>query len=1088
MLRPVIFIGCGGSGEKAVRYVRDSVRRRLEHSDWPHDMPSAWQFIGLDTLTVQESPTEIPTIPERDFLTLSNEFDTYGALHRSLTASHNESQGRPDLLCGWLPDPHQVRIPLKDGAGQNRAIGRASGLRSLERTLLPRLEEAFGRAQSGAQELFEVGKCLGVEAALGSDAPAPLVVVCTSMAGGTGAGVALDVVDLLRLSNHLGSHPSLVLFANDIFDFDNKQAMAANSLGLMSEMLAAYWSEPGEIETLLSTKGVQGAGLGPHSVFILGRSGYRGASLGSTAEVYRAVGEALSTWVTSSVVQERIHNFINVNWRNDAKENFGGYSFGREQQFGAISSFGAAKVTVGRDRFAQWAEDRLTKCVLKELQQGHLRTVQSGVSENQDTDEELVQRLAEKYAKTVYQAVPIGKAEPESVPGCAGAAEHFALGERVQEIANRVKQAMDVPAERRGDADQWRTQLQRFERDHREKIEREAQGISDADWCQKMVDATCEAASQVAAITSLPVAAGALVYAADRLNPAEVDRVRKHASTAHTKSMEESSAALGSLSSAGRMIGGEDKVLSDAVEQISRGIAYRWQSLRLNAAADVIEQAGDQVLRVISDALRAALGQVDSALDSDEVKAWPTDGSGVSKRYLPSSVELPLEGHAEWEDMLTDLCREAEVVNVSYGPQLTDPLRYRLVAGTPLMASKEDIQPLVFPAHMRWTPGTAASLSCQAGKSDIEMRVRQWTRDSGGRFARVVGEGLATYLEASDPHTGQRRVDHADRMETFRLQLGKAMSQSKPLVSIDDDLYSECHRNPLSLLTVCSQFPFAEGHPAADSAREIVGEQVYESGGSDTASVLISQYIESPVHPLVVRSFTRPVMEALASNEEPSERAASFWMWRRGRRLDGFVPLPRKVLESIIRGFAVARLCGYVTADIDKPVRITAGSDTVEFPWPMLSRLGGNNDVLAGLLEAFSLTFGTVNGEGFSVYEGYKRLHDLGEPSGRNMLHADLEQIVESGTAPHPAVAREQPKATGNTSKERLASARQYLEANLAEFEDQKTKRSRDVRHREADGQAEPGVPTMEMAELFVKCYSQLHTLLDDEAQRKSVV
>ena len=31
MLRPAIFIGCGGSGTKAVRYVRDAVRRRLDH-------------------------------------------------------------------------------------------------------------------------------------------------------------------------------------------------------------------------------------------------------------------------------------------------------------------------------------------------------------------------------------------------------------------------------------------------------------------------------------------------------------------------------------------------------------------------------------------------------------------------------------------------------------------------------------------------------------------------------------------------------------------------------------------------------------------------------------------------------------------------------------------------------------------------------------------------------------------------------------------------------------------------------------------------------------------------------------------------
>ena len=69
MLRPVIFIGCGGSGEKAVRYVRAAVKRTLDQSDWDHGMPDSWQFIGLDTLTTQENPAEIPTIPGNDFLT-----------------------------------------------------------------------------------------------------------------------------------------------------------------------------------------------------------------------------------------------------------------------------------------------------------------------------------------------------------------------------------------------------------------------------------------------------------------------------------------------------------------------------------------------------------------------------------------------------------------------------------------------------------------------------------------------------------------------------------------------------------------------------------------------------------------------------------------------------------------------------------------------------------------------------------------------------------------------------------------------------------------------------------------------------------
>ena len=195
------------------------------------------------------------------------------------------------------------------------------------------------------------------------------------------------------------------------------------------------------------------------------------------------------------------------------------------------------------------------------------------------------------------------------------------------------------------------------------------------------------------------------------------------------------------------------------------------------------------------------------------------------------------------------------------------------------------------------------------------------------------------------------------------------------------------------------------------------------------------------------------------------------------------------MLESIIRGFAVARLCGYVTADMDKQMRITAAPTEVEFPWPRLSRLGDQNDVLAALLESFSLTFGMVSGAGFSVYEGFKRLFDLGEPAAQGLIHPDLEQVIELGTLPHPTVADESPKARGATPGERRDAARVYLEANEGWFWDQKTRRD-DGRlfHKGAEGRADAGVPTMELADLFLKCYGELHKLLEADGPRGSVV
>ena len=88
MLSPVIMIGCGGSGQKAVRYIRDAVRRRLVHAGWEGEFPRSWQFIGLDTLESQESPGEIPTMPASDYKSVSLKYSTYTDLEGTVLSSH----------------------------------------------------------------------------------------------------------------------------------------------------------------------------------------------------------------------------------------------------------------------------------------------------------------------------------------------------------------------------------------------------------------------------------------------------------------------------------------------------------------------------------------------------------------------------------------------------------------------------------------------------------------------------------------------------------------------------------------------------------------------------------------------------------------------------------------------------------------------------------------------------------------------------------------------------------------------------------------------------------------------------------------
>lgn len=1078
MLRPAIFIGCGGSGTKAVRYVRDAVQRRLDHSGWKDGMPDAWQFIGLDTLTVQEDPTEIPEIPAADFISISATVTRYKDLYEALTGKYRVDGPIPNAgpLCGWLPDPKAVAVPLKDGAGQNRGIGRAAGLLSLEGAVLARLREAFVRTAAGGPQLHEVGTRLGVESELGGATPEPLVVVISSMAGGTGAGVVLDVIDLVRACDPRGGHPALVLFTNDIFDLSDAGSIAANSLGLMSELLAAYWSQPGEIESPLSTKAVNEPGVGPHSVFLVGRYSYSGTNLGDTAEVYRASGEALSTWVVDDVVQEQIHNFINVNWRASAKSNHGGYPFAREHLFGAVSSFGAAKITVGRDRFSLWAERLLARQVLESLSEGHLRLSPLADRSDDDPEKEQIETLGRHYADRIHRGATAGG---DAARGYPPAAESFAAPEAVRSVRDQVIDALQFPVGQQGPGEHWEQRLKAQGGRLADEWAAKADTPPDGQWCHEMVEATCRATSAVAAVSSLSVAAAALSHVAERLNPAEVNSIRTAAATAEKAYKADVKKGLEAVRVDGDLRGDSDEVRS-AVESIAQGVAQRWRAKRLEHAADTMDAAGEQVFGAVRRAVQAAQQEVGHALNEDSVKAWPSSINDLSARYLPSTVEFPLEHHNNWPNLLGDLCGEARIDGVPFGNLTTDALRYRLIAGD------SDMAPLVRPGeHHRWQPGQHADVVCDAGEDDIEERVREWTRRPGERFNRTVSEGLRRYLAAED-ETGRKRDDHPTRMKSFREQLGRAKQAADPLVRIDTALYGITNSDPLEFLTVCSQFPFGEGHPAQKAAQDVVGAASYSASVQDSSWVLVSSYVNHPMYPMAVRSFAEPVAEALQNSVGPQERSSKFWMWRRGRTLEAFVPLPRDALEAMVSGFAVARLCGYITAAPTSAIRITASPDGErEFPWPLLTGLQDWDDLLAALLESFCLTFGTVGGQGMGVYDPYERLYDLGLPIRHGRMTPDLSQLLETGDPPHPTVGGETPKAAGDSADERRRAAITYLDANLDRFRSHEKMNRQMVRPR--DGWTEPGAMTTELAPIFRRCYQDLRDLIAGKQQTGSV-
>lgn len=1097
-------VGCGGSGTKAVRYVRSAVERSLLHAGWDGEFPSAWQFLGVDTLTTQEEPAEIPLLPPESYVSLSMRHASYAPMHQSLLVRHPPADPSSAYrrLLGWVPSPQKVTIPLADGAGQNRAVGRVAALSSLAGPVGDALRKALAATRTGRGQLRQVSEALGDRGSDGEEMPEPLVAVVSSMAGGTGAGIALDVVDMLRSADVQGAFPALILFTPDIFDLPaSSSAMSANALGLVAETLAAYWSDADGGNGLLP-KARQSPGVGPHSVFMIGRYGLSGADLGDTSSVYRAAGEALSKWVTSEAVQARVHNFIAVNWANSSKQNYGGYPFGQRHQRGVVSSFGAAVLSLGRDRFADWAQDLLACETLHSLLTGHLSSAapvedapaasdddpEFAVPEEDDGADEAALAAAAKAVHGIITGESRADAHRRPLYDLHELLDHGHAKVRA-DVQRRVSDAL--AGSHSGTGRQWAQWISQ----QVSRAERDVPAFDAGAWGASAAADVCAGVSRVVAQTSLLAAAAAVSMAQESLRARAEDyrmEVPTHASAAEAASEE----ARTSLSKASGSLKASDPKVQACIAAEAAACVRRWRADRLSTAADCLHDVCSQVLEPVRESLTAAARSVASAMRSDGVRLLPRRGRGVPDRYAPTAVEFVLEGPQAWPQMLDRMCAEAPLRSYA-GPRPIDRVRAAVVEGLdPSAADASDSgAPLVRLSASGWEPGRRAQVVCDlAGDppAAVSERVRAWMRRPGSSSDRMLSEGLASWLSGTDPATGQTTEDMPDRLVRYRKGLSDALGCAQPLLRVDSVLYGQTHPASFPEVQVlCEPFPFGPGHPAAAPTVSAVGEAAFSSTPMDSSSVLVSAYVPVPIHPIAVRSFTAPVAEAVQACSASSDRLqSSWWMWRRSRTLPEFVPLPPPMLRAMVRGFAVGRMLGCVsTVDGVSPVRIASEDGSVhEFPFPLLTR-AEPDDTLAALLEGFVLVYAHAVSDGLSAFDAYKELYLLGDDG--HSLHPELVAWIRSGRLDRTIPGVLPPLGEASSAAARRKKALSYLDRNIGHLRGlmPPERAYTGGESRSDDGSADPGVPSMEMAaEVVLPCYERLRGDIEGYTESSGVV
>lgn len=327
MLRKFLFVGIGGSGGKTIRALKKTLEQRLEQAGWYEGIPAGWQFLQIDTVyDGQDFPA--PMLPLDEFCGMVAPGQTYAQIVESLERRFPDAASRQDALAGWLLPSSTV--PIATGAGMIRSIGRAISAANAS-LMHDSLKDAASRLQGNDAALARLYTVL-TQKKPGKPQP-PQAVVISSIAGGSGAGMLMDVFDALRAAdpNQAWLGDSLAfLYTPEVFDSipeGMRSQIPMNAIGAMAELMSARWamSLSERSDGLFRASGIKvppGArkpGVGPVSTYLIGRKNSEGINLADSTqgsgmnEVFFAVGEAIAGIMTNASISEKFSEIFTTN-------------------------------------------------------------------------------------------------------------------------------------------------------------------------------------------------------------------------------------------------------------------------------------------------------------------------------------------------------------------------------------------------------------------------------------------------------------------------------------------------------------------------------------------------------------------------------------------------------------------------------------------------------------------------------------------------------------------------------------------------------------------------------------------------------
>jgi hypothetical protein len=342
--RPTVLVGLGGSGANVVR----KCKRRL-YRYFPPERRNVFQFIVIDTDAQRTQPGDEPLDEHSEFLHLPafEATDLIDTLHTN------------ERLRSWWPcdsrgEPYRVTYNAS-GANRKRPLGRLSLFHYLTPLIQPALEQKVRQAVA-VQENADIGP-----------QSAKVYVVC-SVAGGTGSGMFIDVVYIMRhLFRELVQRRTFatgVLLMPDVFQAraDGRTAqlhMQANGYAALRELnhLMKYRSFNEDYGPGYQVTDFAGGNFRPFDVCYLVGSSNRDQALRTDDDVMEMVAVQLT--------QEILTPLAGANDSIIDNQDMLGNFVGPERHPTAYSSFAASSLVYPRRAIAGWSALKFSPTLIR---------------------------------------------------------------------------------------------------------------------------------------------------------------------------------------------------------------------------------------------------------------------------------------------------------------------------------------------------------------------------------------------------------------------------------------------------------------------------------------------------------------------------------------------------------------------------------------------------------------------------------------------------------------------------------------------------------------------------------------------------